>query len=82
MVQYQDAVLDRVFSALSDPTRRLVLDSIGREHIFARTGPAIEAAIARMDRTICAACPYRAFQECDELKRQGLLETADRLKEV
>ena len=30
MVQYQDAVLDRVFSALSDPTRRLVLDSLGR----------------------------------------------------
>ena len=30
MVQYQDAVLDRVFGALSDPTRREVLDSLGR----------------------------------------------------
>jgi DNA-binding transcriptional ArsR family regulator len=29
MVQYQDAVLDRVFSALSDPTRRHVLESLG-----------------------------------------------------
>ena len=30
MVQYQDAVLDRVFGALSDPTRRGVLDSLGQ----------------------------------------------------
>jgi len=29
MVQYQDAVLDRVFAALSDPTRRHVLESLG-----------------------------------------------------
>jgi DNA-binding transcriptional ArsR family regulator len=30
MVQYQDEVLDRVFSALSDPTRRHVLESLGQ----------------------------------------------------
>jgi DNA-binding transcriptional ArsR family regulator len=30
MVQYQDAVLDRVFSALSDPTRRHALESLGQ----------------------------------------------------
>jgi DNA-binding transcriptional ArsR family regulator len=30
MVQYQDAVLDRVFSALADPTRRRVLESLGQ----------------------------------------------------
>jgi len=30
MVQYQDAVLDRVFGALSDPTRRGVLESLGQ----------------------------------------------------
>lgn len=30
MVQYQEGVLDRVFSALSDPTRRHVLESLGR----------------------------------------------------
>jgi DNA-binding transcriptional ArsR family regulator len=30
MVQYQNAVLDRVFSALSDPTRRDVLDALGQ----------------------------------------------------
>jgi DNA-binding transcriptional ArsR family regulator len=29
MVQYQAGVLDRVFSALSDPTRRQVLESLG-----------------------------------------------------
>jgi DNA-binding transcriptional ArsR family regulator len=28
MVKYEDPVLDRVFSALSDPTRRGVLDSL------------------------------------------------------
>src|SRR5574341_4844 len=30
MVQYQDEVLDKVFAALSDPTRRQVLDALGR----------------------------------------------------
>jgi DNA-binding transcriptional ArsR family regulator len=30
MVQYQHAVLDRVFSALSDPTRRHVLELLGQ----------------------------------------------------
>ena len=29
MVQYKDEVLDRVFSALADPTRRHVLDALG-----------------------------------------------------
>jgi len=29
MVQYKDEVLDRVFSALADPTRRDVLDALG-----------------------------------------------------
>jgi len=29
MVKYEDAALDRVFSALADPTRRAVLDSLG-----------------------------------------------------
>lgn len=30
MVEYSDPVLDRVFSALADPTRRDVLDSLGQ----------------------------------------------------
>ncbi len=30
MVQYSEAVLDRVFSALADPTRRGVLEALGR----------------------------------------------------
>ena len=54
-----------------------LLDMIGRDRVFARTGPALDAAIAGMDPLICAACPYVAFQECPELKRQGLLMTAD-----
>lgn len=29
MVQYKDAVLDRVFGALADPTRRQVLEALG-----------------------------------------------------
>jgi len=33
MVQYQDAVLDRVFAALSDPTRRLVLETLGQGNL-------------------------------------------------
>jgi DNA-binding transcriptional ArsR family regulator len=33
MVQYQDAVLDRVFSALADPTRRHVLESLGQGNL-------------------------------------------------
>ncbi|MGH8720764.1 MAG: ArsR/SmtB family transcription factor [Burkholderiales bacterium] len=33
MVQYQDAVLDRVFAALSDPTRRHVLESLGQGNL-------------------------------------------------
>lgn len=30
MVQYKDEVLDRVFSALADPTRRQVLEALGQ----------------------------------------------------
>ncbi len=30
MVQYRDATLDRVFSALADPTRRHVLEALGQ----------------------------------------------------
>jgi hypothetical protein len=24
-----------------------------------------------MDKTVCATCPYTAFRECEELKREG-----------
>ena len=58
-----------------------LLDSIGADNIFSRTGPAIDAAIAEMDPLICAACPYVAFQECPELKRKGVLMTADSRRE-
>jgi len=33
MVQYQEAVLDRVFAALSDPTRRHVLETLGQGNL-------------------------------------------------
>jgi DNA-binding transcriptional ArsR family regulator len=33
MVQYQDAVLDKVFAALSDPTRRHVLETLGQGNL-------------------------------------------------
>jgi DNA-binding transcriptional ArsR family regulator len=33
MVQYQDTVLDRVFAALSDPTRRHVLETLGQGNL-------------------------------------------------
>ena len=50
------------------------LDLIGRDNLFARTGPTIDLAIANMDLTVCATCPYSAFRECAELKRKGALE--------
>jgi SulP family sulfate permease len=52
-------------------------DLIGRENVFARTGPAIDKAISEMDVTVCAACPYSAFRECAELKQRGVLQTAE-----
>jgi SulP family sulfate permease len=54
-----------------------LLAMIGKENVFARTGPALNTAIARMDPLICATCPHVAFQECPELKRKGVLMTAD-----
>jgi len=53
------------------------LDKIGRQNIFARTGPAIDTAIANMDLDMCSTCPYFAFRECADLKRQGVLESVD-----
>jgi SulP family sulfate permease len=47
-----------------------LVETIGAENLFARTGPAIDAAIAQMDRRICQVCRYSAFRECDELKRR------------
>jgi SulP family sulfate permease len=58
-----------------------LLDAIGAENVFDRTGPALDAAIAEMDPLICATCPHVAFQECLELKRKGVLMTADSRRE-
>jgi SulP family sulfate permease len=54
-----------------------LLEMIGKQNVFDRTGPALDAAIAQMDPLICATCPHVAFQECPELKRKGVLMTAD-----
>jgi len=58
-----------------------LLQAIGTENLFTRTGPAIDAIIAEMDPLICAACPHVAFQECSGLKRKGVLMTADSRRE-
>ena len=58
-----------------------LLDFIGSDHVFPRTGPAIDAAIAEMDALICSACPHIAFHECPDLKRRGVLMTADSRRE-
>ena len=53
-----------------------LLDVVGRNNVFPRTGPAIETALSEMDLGICATCPYTAFRECQNLKSRGILETA------
>ena len=58
-----------------------LLATVGTSNLFLRTGPAIDAAIAEMDPRICAACPHVAFQECADLKRKGVLMTADSRRE-
>ena len=59
-----------------------LLSEIGEPNTFGRTGPAIDRAIARMDRHICARCPYSAFRECDDLKKAGELEINQHRQEV
>jgi SulP family sulfate permease len=51
-----------------------LLEEIGAENVLARTGPAIDAAIAEMDPIICAACPHSAFRECADLKKNAVLK--------
>jgi sulfate permease, SulP family len=58
-----------------------LLDAIGGENTFARTGPAIDAAIGEMDPIICATCPHAAFRECSDLRRRGTLMVAESRRE-
>src|SRR5688572_11200797 len=39
-----------------------LLDVIGRQNIFQRTGPAIDSGIASMELGICATCIYAPFR--------------------
>jgi len=48
---------------------------LGAHNLFARTGPAIDSALAEMELGICATCPYTAFRECSDLKLKGDAET-------
>jgi hypothetical protein len=59
-----------------------LLDMIGRQNIFARTGPAIDMAISEMELGICATCQYSAFRECADLKRKGIAEVFEIRKET
>ena len=47
-----------------------LLARIGPENTFERTGPALDAAIANMDREICRRCPFTPFRECAALKEE------------
>ena len=49
-----------------------LLALIGNENVFARTGPALDFAISRMDVERCAECPSYVFRECEALKYRGL----------
>jgi SulP family sulfate permease len=69
------------------PQPREVLEStgllacIGPEHLFTRTGPALNVAITRMDVKLCSYCPHFVFRECEELKYRGVQEFNQQGKE-
>jgi SulP family sulfate permease len=59
-----------------------LLALIGEGHIFARTGPALNLAITRMDVKSCSYCPHFVFRECEELKYRGVQEFGRQRQEV
>jgi SulP family sulfate permease len=54
-----------------------VLDTIGRDAIFASKGQALRTIYARLDPARCAACELRVFDEC----RNALPDGSPRLRE-
>jgi SulP family sulfate permease len=58
-----------------------LLGSIGPEHLFTRTGPALNVAITRMDAKVCSYCPHFVFRECEELKYRGVQEFGQQRQE-
>jgi sulfate permease, SulP family len=40
------------------------IERLGPEHLYADKRSAIAAIVPRLDGRICAACPYRVFEEC------------------
>src|SRR5262245_2216599 len=59
-----------------------LLDLIGPSHVFARTGPALNLAISRMDAKACSYCPHFVFHECEDLKYRGVEEFTKERKEA
>jgi SulP family sulfate permease len=59
-----------------------LLSLVGQERFFARTGPALNAAISRMDVKVCSYCPHFVFRECEDLKYRGVEEFSKRSREV
>ena len=58
--------------SLRQPVRDLLerggqLDHIGRENVFGTKHEAISGVFARLDRSICAHCSARIFNECAQL---------------
>jgi len=59
-----------------------LLTLIGANHIFTRTGPALDLAITRMDPKTCSYCPHFVFRECEELKYRGVQEFGQQRQEA
>lgn len=49
-------------------------DQIGEENFFAHTGDAIDYALTKLDRDICAGCKRFAFNECHALSKESKIE--------
>jgi len=70
------------------PQPREMLQSTGllarlqADHVFTRTGPALNLAIARMDAKTCSYCPHFVFQECEDLKYRGVQEFGQQRQEA
>jgi SulP family sulfate permease len=51
-----------------------LLQALGNQNIYQRTGPALDSAMASMEIGICSTCTYSPFRECATLRAKGLEE--------
>ena len=61
-----------LLSELKPLTRNMLIktglyEKIGEQHVFARTGLAIDHALTRIDCNACLGCTHYAFRECEHL---------------